>query len=78
MFYIAEKVAWKRFVALFREHATNILKFEKKKMWSQGIVSFLEKESLESSLKVKNYRKVRGHCYYTGKYRGAEQSICKI
>ena len=26
----------------------------------------------------KNYQKVRDHCYYTGKYRGATYSICNL
>ena len=25
-----------------------------------------------------NYRKFGDHCYYTGKYRGAEHSICNL
>ena len=28
--------------------------------------------------KDKNYRKVRDHCHYTGKYRGAAHSICNL
>ena len=27
---------------------------------------------------LKNYRKVRDHCHYTGKYRGAAHSICDL
>ena len=26
----------------------------------------------------KNYKKVRDHCHYTGKYRGAAHSICNL
>ena len=26
----------------------------------------------------KNYQKVRDHCHYTGKYRGAAHSICSL
>ena len=26
----------------------------------------------------KNYRKVRDHCHYTGKYRGAAHSVCNL
>ena len=28
--------------------------------------------------KFKLYQKVRGHCHYTGKFRGAGQSICNL
>ena len=27
---------------------------------------------------IKKYRKVRDHCHYTGKYRGAPHSICNL
>ena len=37
----------------------------------------MEKESYKRSLK-KNYWKVRVHCHYTGKYRGAAHSICNL
>ena len=70
-----------------REHAKNVIDFEKKKMLP------LTKEELKSSqdgkechicrkkilqkfAKDKNYRKVRDHCHYTGKYRGVAHSIC--
>ena len=39
----------------------------------QQIVTFVEKESQKIS-KVK----VREHCYYIGKYRGAAHSICDV
>ena len=72
-----------------REHAKNIIDFEKKEML------LLTKEELESRQYAKvfyicgkimlkklskriNYRKVRGHCHYTGKYRGAAHSICNV
>ena len=29
-------------------------------------------------MKDKKYRKVRDHCHYTGEYRSAEHSICKL
>ena len=27
---------------------------------------------------IKNYWKIRGHCHFIGKYRGAAQSICNL
>ena len=45
----------------------------------------MKKVSLIKSKKVfstdddnKDYHKVRGHCQYTGKYRGAAHSICNL
>ena len=29
-------------------------------------------------VKDKKYRKVRDHCYYTDKYRGAAHNICNL
>ena len=76
----------KKFCASLREHTKNIIDFEKKKML------LLTTEELESHQdakdcyicgkrtlkKFKNYRKVRDHCHYTGKYRGAAHSICNL
>ena len=79
----------KRFCESLREHAKNIIDFEKKKMLP------LTKEELESHKDAKvcyicgkkilkklsesiNYRKVRDDCHYTGKYRRAAHSICNL
>ena len=78
----------KKFCTSFREHATNVINFEKKKMLP------LTKEELKSYQDVKayhiygktilkkfankNYRKVRNHCHFTNKYRGAGHSICNL
>ena len=41
--------------------------------------SFIFVKKLEKKyLRDKNYCKVRDHCHYTGDYRGAAYSICKI
>ena len=77
----------KKFCSSLSEHATNILNFEKKK-----ILLLIKEEVklhqdarkscicgeiiLQTLAKSKNYRKVRSHCHYTGKYRGAAHSIC--
>ena len=72
-----------------KEHATNILNFEKKKM------SPLTKEELKlhqdtrncyicgkrilkKLAKSKSYVEFRDHCRCTGKYRGAVHSICNL
>ena len=33
---------------------------------------------LKKFAKDKNYQKVRDHCHFTGKHRGAAQSICNL
>ena len=40
----------------------------------QQSVMFVKK-SLNKYLKDKKYREIRGHCHYTGEYRGTEHSI---
>ena len=39
---------------------------------------YLWKKILKKFAKDKNYQKFRGHCHYTGKYRGAAHSICNL
>ena len=42
-------------------------------------ICYICKEQFENKyLKDKKYRKVRDHCHYTGKYRGAAHSICNL
>ena len=43
----------------------------------QKNVKFLVKESKKNAKDI-NYWKVRDHCRYTGKYRGAAHSICNL
>ena len=38
----------------------------------------MEKESWKKFSKSKNYRKVRDHCHYTGKYEGAAHNISNL
>ena len=73
----------KKFCKDLREHATKIINYEKKKMiplttkeeidnYKQKICYIYKKE-----FDKKNY-KVRDHCHYTGKYRGAAHNICNL
>ena len=76
----------KKFCKDLRIHATKIINYEKKKMISltteekihynkQKICYICEKEFNNND--KKNY-KVRDHCHYTGKYRGAVHNICNL
>ena len=76
----------KKFSKDLREHASKIIDYEKKKMIpltteektyhnKQKICYICKKEF--SNNEKKNY-KVRDHCNYTGKYRGAPHNICNL
>ena len=41
-------------------------------------VIFVTKKIEDQYAKNNKYHKVRDHCLYTGKYRGAAESTCKI
>ena len=72
-----------------RENAMKIINFKKKKMklLTKGGRNHLKmkkncficKDTFENKY-AKNikYGKVRGHCHYTEKYRGAVHSICSL
>ena len=77
------KDCMKKFSKDLRDHDTKIINYEKKKMISltteekiyhneQEICYICKKEFDE-----KNY-KVRDHCHYTGKYRGAAHNMCNL
>ena len=80
------KDCMKKFCTPSREHAKNIIDFEKKEM----IILPKEELKLYQDAKVciicrkkkftkdKNYQRVRDYCHYTGKYRGAAHSICNL
>ena len=79
----------KKFFTCPREHAADVINFEKKK-----ILPITEKElkshqdatewylcgnkSHKKLAKDKNHQKVRDYCHFTGKYRGAAHSICNL
>ena len=77
----------KKFCCFLREHATNVMYFERKKMWlfSKKELKLYQhattcyiygKIVLKKFPKDKKYFKVRQHCHFTGKYRGAAYAIC--
>ena len=76
----------KKLCESFREHAKNIINFEKKKMlpltkeeikpYQDAKISYIcRKRILKKFANNKIYRKVRDHCYFTGKYKDAAHSF---
>ena len=79
----------KKFFISFREHATNLINFKKKKILlltkekekshqDAKLCYICRKRFLKTFANDKNCRKVRDHCHYIGKYRGAPHSICNL
>ena len=77
-----------KFCESLREHAKNIIDFEIKKMLlltkenlkshqDVNVCYICGKRILQKLAKNKNYRKVRDHSHYAGKYRGAH-NICNL
>ena len=73
----------KKFCKDLREHATKITNYEKKDMIPltkkeeenhNKFVTYVKKNLIRM---IKNY-KVRDHCHYTGKYRGAAHNMCNL
>ena len=73
----------KKFCKDLREHATKIINYEKKQMiplTTEEKIYHNEQEICyicKKEFHKKNY-KVRDHCRYTGKYRGAAHNICNL
>ena len=84
--YYRGKDCMKKFSNDLREHASKIINYEKKKMilltteekiyHNKQKISYICKKEFSNNEK-KNY-KVRDHCHYTGKYRGAAHNICNL
>ena len=58
----------RKFYKGLREHSTKVINYEKKNM-----ISLTTEEKAHY-----NKQKVRDHCHYTGKYRGAAHNICNL
>ena len=88
------KDCMKKFCKDLKEHATRIINHEKKKIipltkkekinYNDQKVCYICKKEFDiidttksSSLERKKH-KVRDHCHYTGKYRGAAHNICNL
>ena len=76
----------KKFCKDLREHATKIINYEKKDMipltkkeekkHNNQKVCYICKKEFDTS--DKKHHKVRDHCHYSGKYRGAAHNICNL
>ena len=52
---------------------------EQQEPYENARICYICKEKIENKfLKEKKYHKVRGHCHYTQKYRGAAHTICNL
>ena len=77
------KDCMKKFSKDLREHATKIIYYEKQKMISltteekiyhnEQEICYIRKKEIDE----KKY-KVRDHCHYKGKYRGAAHNMCNL
>ena len=84
--YYRGKDCMKKFCKDLREHATKIINYEKKKMipltkeekinYNEQEICYICKKEFDNNDK-KHYR-VRDHCHYTEKYRGAAHNICNL
>ena len=84
--YYRGKDCMKKFCKYLREHATRIINYEKKKMvlltkeekinYNDQQICYICKKEFDKS--DKKHYKVRDHCHYTGKYRGAAHTICSL
>ena len=76
----------KKFCVDLRTHATKIINYEKKKIMPLTVeekIHYNEQEICDICKKGfdnndKKHYKVRDHCHYTGKYRGAAHNICNL
>ena len=80
------KDCMKKFCKDLRTHATKIINYKKKKMipltikekihYNKQEICYICKKEFDKS--DKKHYKVRDHCHYTGKYRGAAHNICNL
>ena len=84
--YYRGKDCMKKFDKDLKEHARRIINYEKKKIipltkeekinYNDQQICYICKKEFDKS--DKKHHKVRDHCHYTGKYRGAARNICNL
>ena len=78
----------KKFCKDLKKHASKIIDYEKKevmpltyeekKSYKKQKVCYICKKGRSTDGDNKKYHKVRDHCHYGGKYRGAAHNICNL
>ena len=78
----------KRFCKDLKDHATKIIDFKKKNMipltkeedddYNKENICYICKKELNNNDTGSSERKVRDHCHFTGKYRGAAHNTCNL
>ena len=78
----------KMFCLDLREHATKIINYEKKELipltkkeeknHNEQKVCYICRKEFNTDDNDKKCHKVKDHCHYTGKYRGAAHDICNL
>ena len=76
----------KKFCKYLREHAMKIINYEKKRIvplrtkeeicYNKQKICYICKKEFNNN--DKKQQKVKDHCHYTGKYRGAAHNICNL
>ena len=84
--YYRDEDCMTKFCKDLREHAIKIINYEKKDMipltkkeeknYNNQKFCYICKKEFDKS--DKKHYKVRDHCHYTGKYRGAAHNICNL
>ena len=86
--YYRAKNCMKNFCLDLKEYATEIINHEKKEMiplakqekefHNMQKICHIYNSVFSTDYNNKKYHKVKDHCHYTGKYRGAAHDICKF
>ena len=86
--YYRGKDCMKKLCKDLREHATKIINYQKRDMipltkkeeenHNKQKVCYICKKEFNTGDSDKKHHKVKDHCHYTGKYRGAAHNICNL